>query len=388
MIPTSRFLRILFALSLQAAAALVAQTPSAKPPAALPAAKPQPDTVVLNDDEKLIGHLLRANAAAVVFKSDLLGEVTIDWSKIKELHTAGRYAVVEKRIKLGRHPDTAGIPKGSLDVAGQTITVHAEPGAATQSIPVANTGNVVDEATFTKDVEHSPGLLQAWNGAVTAGASLVEATQESRDYTGAVHLVRTVPAENWLDPRDRTTFDFSAVSGFVAQPSTPRIKTDILHGDAERDEYFTNSSVYGFVQAIFDHNYSQALDLEQNYGGGIGWTTIKKANVTLDLKGSVSYVRQSFRAAGLDESLVASTFAETLTRHLPRGMTFLEGISATPTWNIRRAWMAAGTASFNAPVYKRLSFTVGVQDNFLNDPPPGFHKNSFQATTGLTYSLR
>ena len=39
------------------------------------------------------------------------------------------------------------------------------------------------------------------------------------------------------------------------------------------------------------------------------------------------------------------------------------------------------------PVYKRLSFTVGTIDTFLNDPPPGFKKNSFQFTTGVTYAL-
>jgi hypothetical protein len=29
-----------------------------------------------------------------------------------------------------------------------------------------------------------------------------------------------------------------------------------------------------------------------------------------------------------------------------------------------------------------------MTDAFLNDPPPGFQKNSFQLTLGLTYSLR
>jgi hypothetical protein len=40
------------------------------------------------------------------------------------------------------------------------------------------------------------------------------------------------------------------------------------------------------------------------------------------------------------------------------------------------------------PVYKRLSLAITALDTFLNDPPPGFKKNSFQFTTGLTYTLR
>jgi len=382
MILTRRSFELLFAISLPAAA-LMGQAPAAKPPAE----KPQPDVLVLKDDERLIGHLVRATGSSVVFKSDMLGEVTTDWSKIKELHTSGRYAVVEKNVKMGRHPDTSGVPKGSLDMAGGTVAVHTQPGAAPGTMPVADAQHVIDEATFQKDVEHSPSLLEDWNGTVTAGASLVQATQKSRAFTGGIHMVRAIPAETWLEPRDRTTLDFSASESFISQPDAPTIKTQILHADAERDEYFSASRVFAFGQAIFDHNYSQGLDLQQNYGGGFGWTTIKTANLTLDLKGSMDYVRQAFQPPAVSHSLVASIFSETLTRHLPRGMTFLEQVSATPTWNISSAWQASGSASFAAPVYKRLTFTIGVQDNFLNDPPPGFRKNSFQATTGLTYTL-
>jgi hypothetical protein len=349
--------------------------------------KPQPDVLILNDDEKLLGRLVRASGGSVIFKSDLLGEVTVAWEKIKELHTSGAYAVVEKGIKLNRRSDTTKVPKGTLDVAGQTIAVHPESGAAI-SVPVASSGNVVEAGIFQKDVEHNPGLLEGWAGAITAGASMVQATQQSRAFSGAIHLIRAIPDATWLEPRNRTELGFTASEGFVSQPNTPRVKTEIVHAEAQRDQYFRGSRVYGFGQAIFDHNFSQGLDLQQNYGGGIGWTAINNPSLTLDLKGSIDYVNQEFEVESLNHSLVASTFSQNLVRKLPRGMVLLQQISVTPTWNVRRAWLAEGSASFLAPVYKRLSFSIGVQDNFLNDPPPGFRQNSLQATTGLTYTLR
>ena len=51
------------------------------------------------------------------------------------------------------------------------------------------------------------------------------------------------------------------------------------------------------------------------------------------------------------------------------------------------AYSAIGNATLTAPFYKRLNLTVGTSDSFLNDPPPGFKKNSFQFTTGVTYTL-
>jgi len=40
------------------------------------------------------------------------------------------------------------------------------------------------------------------------------------------------------------------------------------------------------------------------------------------------------------------------------------------------------------PVYKRFAFNMSVTDAFLNNPPATFKKNSFQLTTGLTYTLK
>ena len=99
-------------------------------------------------------------------------------------------------------------------------------------------------------------------------------------------------------------------------------------------------------------------------------------------------MRQAFQVPANNHNLIASTFAEDLLRKFPHGMTLSQQITVTPAWNETNAWMTTGGALFAAPVYKRLSFSLGILDNFLNDPPPGFRKNSFQATTGLTYSLR
>ncbi len=98
----------------------------------------------------------------------------------------------------------------------------------------------------------------------------------------------------------------------------------VSHAGAERDQYFT-PRVYAFGQAAYDHNFSQGLDLQQSYGGG--------------------------------------------------------------PLNNAHAYSAVGSAGLTIPVYKRFSLGVDTIDTFLNDPPPGFRKNSFHLTRGLTYTL-
>jgi hypothetical protein len=288
---------------------------------------------------------------------------------------------------LRPHADVSSVPLGTLNATGQTITITPSTGAP-RAIPVAEAATVMEEAAFQKRVSPPPvGFTQAWTGTITAGGSLVEATQESISFTGAVHLVRAIPVETDLPPENRTIFDFSGTEGHVTQPATPEIKTEIAHADAERDQYFTQSRVYGFAEVAVDHNFSQGLTLQQNYGGGIGWTAIRQPNETLDLKGSVDYERQQF-TTGPNQDLIGSNFAESFMRKLKNGITFTQQFTVMPAWNVTNAWSATGNAALNVPVYKNLAFTLGVLDSFLNNPPPAFKKNSFTATTGLTYTVK
>ena len=50
--------------------------------------KPEPDVLVFADGERLVGHFEQSNGTSVKFKSDVVGDVTVDWSKVKELHTS------------------------------------------------------------------------------------------------------------------------------------------------------------------------------------------------------------------------------------------------------------------------------------------------------------
>jgi len=350
--------------------------------------KPPPDTLVLNDDEKLVGHFVRSTSADLRFKSDILGEVTIPWSKVKELHASGTYTVVGKSIKLGRRSDTSRLPKGSLEATAKEITVTA-PGAASEKVLVADAAHVIESTEFEQQVMHSPGPAEDWAGSINAGATLVNATQQSRTFSAGFALVRAVPIEAWLDPRERTQVDFNFASGIVKQPGAAEIKTDIIHGGLERDEYFSTRRMYGFAQATFDHNYSQGLDLGAQVGGGLGWTAVKSSANVLDAKASITYLHQSFDGStSLTKSLVASNFAEAFTHKFKHGVVLAQTVSATPTWNITEDWLANASVGLTVPAYKRLNIALGAVDSYLNNPPPSFKKNSFQLTTGLTYTFK
>jgi hypothetical protein len=350
-----------------------------------PAPKPQPDILIFTDGEKLIGQLKSAKGDSVVFKSDMAGEVTVPWSKIQELRTTHPFAVIGKHPQLVRHMDVSHVPQGEVAVTDQKIAIQPAAGAPI-TVPVADAAFLLPQPDFEKAMNRNAGILDDWGGAVTAGATIVHATQDSSTFTGGISLVRTEPAESWLLPSTRTQLGFNAAYGKVTQPGSPDIKTDIFHAGLEEDKYFS-PRLFGFGQAYFDHNFSQGLDLQQNYGGGIGWTVYKAAAAELDVKAAVSYIHQSF-SAGDNQSLIGSTFAEIYTLKLQHGILLNQQISFTPAWNNSNAFFGTGGVSLTLPVHKRLSLALGTLDTFLNDPPAGFKKNSFQFTAGLAYALK
>jgi hypothetical protein len=165
------------------------------------------------------------------------------------------------------------------------------------------------------------------------------------------------------------------------------VKTSIYHADAERDEYFSQR-IYSLGAVAFDHNFSQGLDLQQLYGGGIGWSPIHQAKETLDFKGSIDYEKQQFFVSSQNQNLLDSVFAEFYTVKFAHGIALSQQLSASPAWTNTRAYSGNGSVGIILPVYKRLGFNANVIESFLNDPPPAFKKNSVQFTTGLSYTLR
>ena len=379
-------------ITLGAGSSCIAQT--------APAPNPATDVLVLSNGDTLHGNFVSEIDGNVTFHCDPLGDITLGWDKIKELHTNQKFAVLDDKTGIRSKKAARQLPVGTLEVANSTLTLHPENAAAEPSIPVKSVQFIMDQAELDKQVNHEPGFFSGWNGAATAGAALVTATQNQYTVSGGIGLVRTVPTASWLKPRDRTSIDFTGSFGKIVQPAytsgtttVPAVvsKSAIYHAGAERDQYFS-PRFYALGQVAFDHNFGQDLDLQQIYGGGFGWTVLKTPKQEANLKATIQYEKQQFITGGStgNQNLIGSTFAASYVLHL-KLFTFVQGVSFIPAYNSMRAYSAMENNTFAFPAYKRLSFSLGTMDSYLNDPPvslPPTKRNSFQFTMGLTYAIK
>ncbi|MEO6802372.1 MAG: DUF481 domain-containing protein [Granulicella sp.] len=364
--------------------------------AAMAQSKPEPDTLVFKNGDQLTGTLVSEADDKIVFKSDMAGKITVSLDKVKELRSNGAFAVLKKDVPLKKEAVERDALPGKIEFADATLKVDSPAGVST-SVPEKEVGLIIDKATFDKSLERQ-SLLTGWKGAIAAGASDVQSTNHGINVNLALNMVRLAPVVSYLPPHDRQTLNIAETYGKLTQPVIPQTtpptpdnvaKTSIFHADFEYDRYFS-PRFYALGDTSFDHSFAQGLDLQQVYGGGFGWTPIQSPLQQLDMKFDVHYEMQKFLAStgAPSQNLIGSTFGENYRRTLPGKLQLTETGSILPSWNNTDAYSANGAVNLALPTYHRLTVNVGASDSFINNPPIGFKKNSFQFTTGIGYTFQ
>jgi hypothetical protein len=376
-------------------AATAFTTPLAQAQATPPAPKPPPDVIVFTNGDQLTGTFERGIGDSVVFKSDMAGEITVPLAKIKELRTSGSFAVLRKDQPIKSLAAARKIAPAPIAYADGTLSV-AHPSAAPETIPTAQIANIIDAATYTRETTGKSGPFAGWTGALNGGATIVRSTDYGETLTAGIAMVRAMPTVSFLPPRDKTSFDLQETYGKLTSPVIPQTtppspaavtETSILHADAERDESFS-ARFFALGQTAFDHNYAQGLNLQQIYGGGIGYSALKDARQELDLKATIQYEKQSFQTAASNDNLIGSTISETYRRELPRKLILSEFANFIPSFNLPNDYSANVSGTLTLPVYKRLALSFTATDNYLNNPSAGYNKNSSQFVAAASYTLK
>jgi hypothetical protein len=351
---------------------------------------PTPDVIIFTNGDQLTGTVLRGVGDSIVFKSDMAGEITIPLAKIKELRSTANFAILRKSTPITRKT----LPTGTLAVEDKSITL-AVPSAPPQTIPDVDLAYIIDAASYNKELTGHHRFRDGWNGAITGGATVVSSTQNGDTLTAGIALIRTVPTVPWLPTSDRTIFNLVETYGKLTQPVIPQtnppspdtsVKTSIFHTDLEQDKYLT-PHFYLLALTSFDHNFSQGLNLQQLYGGGVGWTVIKTPQQEFDLTGNIHYTKQEFINTADNQNLIAATVGEAYLHNFHHGIVFTESGTFLPAFNNPQAYSANFAAGLALPAYHRFSFNFTATDSYLHLPSTGYKNNSFQFVTGVVYTL-
>jgi hypothetical protein len=144
--------------------------------AAQAAAKPDVDVLTFTNGDQLTGKVVSETGGVVTFQSDMAGKadgsgggtITVPWSRIKELHSAQKFAIITKDQKLRVGKPAPQVPVGTVSYSNDEISISGG-GSEIKSIPTKDAAYMVDDASFEKAMRQETSFLQGWHGEATLG---------------------------------------------------------------------------------------------------------------------------------------------------------------------------------------------------------------------------
>ena len=96
-----------------------------------PSAAPAPDVIIFTNGDQLTGKLLREVSGNVTFHSDIAGDVTVTWDKVKSIHTSQQFAVIQQGQHVNPKTADGNIAQGVVQVQDDQVKVATGTGGTT-----------------------------------------------------------------------------------------------------------------------------------------------------------------------------------------------------------------------------------------------------------------
>lgn len=342
----------------------------------------QADVLRLKNGDIINGTWERVVGNTLVFKSETLGEIKVDISKIKSLQTKGPAAAM---LPEGQKVE------GKLEVSpqGKWQLVPTKPGAAPQEHFVA----AYPEKSFEKlDQTVHAKPWQDWKGATNLGYSAITGDTQSRSFTANVNAIRNQPDIPGLAVKWRTNFSLTALfSHATSSSSTAEITSNTFSSGIRQDLLFTKKN-FVFALAQYDYIQPEGIRLRQTYGGGFGRDMFRRPKFDFSVLGGMTYVRTNLEnttttplpaGTALFQGSAEAIAGEKVTAQITKWLAFVHDINFYPNLTQSGEYRFDTNTSLAVPLTKRLSFSVSFVDFYLSNPLPGNHKNNATLSTGL-----
>jgi putative salt-induced outer membrane protein YdiY len=347
------------------------------------AASLQADVLRLKNGDVIHGTWERVVGGSLVFKTDVMGEITVDVSKIQSLETTmSAVAALPKGTTV----------KGKLEVTpqGKWQLIPKSPASAPA---VENFVAAYPQKNFAKVQQtlHAKPW-QDWNGITNLGYSLITGDTQSRSFNANVNATHNQPDIPGMLVKWRSNFSLTALFSHAKSSSSAAEVTSNTFSSGLRQDRFFGSNNFVFAVAQYDYIQPQGIKLRQTYGGGFGRDMFHRPKFDLSLLGGLTYVRTNLENTSASplppgtsllqnsaEVLLGEKLSAKLTKwlNLEHDVNFYPNVTQTGEYRFDTATALA------VPLTKRLSFSVSFVDFYLSNPLPNNHKNNATLSTGL-----
>jgi putative salt-induced outer membrane protein YdiY len=338
------------------------------------------DQVTLKNGDRLTGTIINSDAKTLLIKTDLAGDVNVQWDAVTSIVSAQtlHLALKDGQTIVG----TVNTNDGKFEVA----TKETGPVTAPKDAVVV-VRNDAEQKAYDEQIERlrHPHLTDFWSGLLDTGLSLTRGNSEALTYSLSGKAAR-------VTDRDKISVYTTAV---YAKSTTNDVSSTTAHAirGGVRGDLNVSDRLFVFGFTDFEYDQFQDLDLRNVIGGGLGYHVIKTKNTNFDLFAGGSYDADFYGAIAATATTPARpaitrktgelVLGETFNAKINNRTTFVEQFSLYPNISNTGNYRFQFDATAATKLKNWLSWQVTYSDRYLSDPLAGFKKNDLILSTGV-----
>jgi len=321
------------------------------------------DEIIFTNGDRLTGKIDHLVEGKMLFKSDAIGDVTIDISKIKTFSTDDPIAVHLK----------------DENVLLQKI-VSSEPGKF--GIKGAGTVKAQDfELAEISSINPPPKPVPKWTGNLSAGLTSTHGNTKAESISGSANLGKRT--EN-----DRTQVSMDYAKSKREDPDTGEKDTteDWWRSKAKYD-YFFSKKLYGYVDGRYEKDAIAELDRRMIVGGGAGYQWIESEDLNFSTEFGLASLYEKFDNQTDSNSEVSIQAGYNFDKTLMKNVKFMHDLTYYPSTEKVSDYFLTSTAELRAYFTSTMFTTFKVIFDYDATPAIGSHKTDTKYLFGVGYSF-
>jgi putative salt-induced outer membrane protein YdiY len=339
------------------------------------------DVATLKNGDRVTGTLVTIKGGNLQLKTAKLGIISIPLAEVTAFTVEKPVAVIIK----GQEP-----VQGMLELLPSGDWQVRTSNGQVQTIPAAKPEAIMPAEDYQK-VEQAPGPLQAWKGGASLGYSLQNGSQETNTLTTSLTATRERPETPIFERHMRTNFDFTALFSHAEQKTltppiivTGTVSSRTLTSDLRQD-YLFSADNFVFLFGQINHVSTQAVYLQQTYGGGIGRDVVKNAHTDVAVLVGPTFVAEKF-FNGLLTQTAELLVGETLGEQFSKRLRLDQYLQVYPDMIHGGQYRFDGSAVLSFKLSNKFSVNSSLIDLYLSNPPTG-EKNNVTFSVGIGYAF-
>ena len=327
------------------------------------------DLISLKNGDRVSGTVVKSDGKVLVFKSDLVGDLTVSMGDITEIAS-------EKPVYVALSDGRTVV--GVLHSASDQSEVKSSTGSVTFARGAIQAIRSEAEQKAYED-SLNPGWTEQWTGGADLGIALTKGNSDTTNVALGLGLSRETR-------NDKTTIYGAGIYNRENTNGISRTIANTIRFGGRYDRDFAKRWFgYGFTD--LERNGIQLLNLRWVIGGGVGYHAIRNERTKLDLLGGLAMNREYFKGIDNDRTSLEAQAGQTLSHQLNSRTSIKEQLFFFPNLTRGGEYRINFDTSVVTDITKRIAWQITFSDRYLSDPPPGSKQNDMILTTGLRVKL-